>query len=118
MRSLEKNKRKIFYALVSDTKEMVKDSDGNNTGELRQAVSEPIECWINHSPEKGTSENMPFGDLKDYDKVMSTTDMSLPITETSLLWIDETDIAKPHDYKILRIAKSLNQVLYAVKKVR
>jgi len=55
--------------------------------------------------------------------VISTTD-TLPLTETSVLWIDTLPVlnedgstATPNDYKVTKVAPDLNQHQYAIKKV-
>lgn len=116
MRALERNKQTIYYALY-EGKEPVLDGYGNETGEYEILYSSPTALRINVSAAKGASSTRPFGDTENYDKVLMTDDLSVPITETSILWIDSLDTRKPHDYIVKKVAKSLNSVSIAVSKV-
>ena len=116
LRTLERNKQVIYYALYED-KEPVLDEYGNETGEYEILYSSPTALRINVSAARGESSTRPFGNTENYDKVLMTDDLSIPITETSILWIDSLDTEKPHDYIVKKIAKSLNSVSIAVSKV-
>ena len=116
LRTLERNKQVIYYALYED-KEPVLDENGNETGEYEILYSSPTALRINVSAARGESSTRPFGNTENYDKVLMTDDLSIPITETSILWIDSLDTEKPHDYIVKKIAKSLNSVSIAVSKV-
>ncbi len=116
MKCMERNKRKVYYALY-ESEQPILDDEGYDTGEFTTGYSKPVELRINVSPASGESATRLFGDVLDYDRTLVTSDMSLPITETSILWIDETDINKPHDYVVKRIARGLDSILIAVKKV-
>ena len=116
MRELERNKRKIYYALF-DKNEPILDDDGNDTGEARPTYFAPVELRINVSPALGESATRQFGDVVDYDRTLVICDMSLPIDEKTVFWIDETDTEKPYDYAVKKVAKSLNSLQIAVKKV-
>jgi hypothetical protein len=74
------------------------------------------------SPNKGEAGEMPFGVDLDYTRGMVTTDMTCPIKETSLLFIDkdyETDTAgiPLNDYIVKQVAPDINQIAFAIKKV-
>lgn len=117
MRTLERNKQTIYYALY-EGKEPLTDEYGNPTGEYEVLYSEPVLLKINVSAARGEYETRLFGDMENYDKVLVTDDLSLPITEASILWIDSLDTTKPHDYIVKKVAKSLNTISYAVTKVK
>lgn len=116
MKCMERNKRTIYYALYENEQPLY-DEDGYETGEYTSGYSNPVELKINVSPASGENATRLFGDVLDYDRTLVTSDMDLPITETSVLWIDETDTTKPHDYIVKRVAKGLDSILIAVKKV-
>lgn len=120
MRALNKNKRLIYYAMYLRD-EMIKETDewGNviETGEMKAVYGEPTALRINVSAAQGESSTREFGELADYDRVLVTTKADLPIEEKTILWIDQADTTKPHDYVVTRKADSLNSVTYAVKKV-
>lgn len=116
MRSLERNKQEVYYATYSGKQEIT-DDDGNLTGEYGLVYNDPVLLRINVSAARGESATRLFGELEDYDKVLISTDTELPITKTTVFWIDNTDTEKPHDYVVRKVAKGLNSIQIAVRKV-
>lgn len=124
MRTLKRNRRRFFYSLYRG-EFLLYDDYGYETGELDQVYSVPVECWANISAAKGEVSTEQFGINESYDKVI-VMDKDLGIEESSALWIDsvtKSDDAysissKPQDYIVVKIAKSLNFVSLAVKKVK
>lgn len=116
MRELERNKRTVYYALF-DKNEPILDENGDDTGEERPTYFAPVELHINVSPALGESATRQFGEVLDYDRTLVSCDMSLPIDEQTVFWIDETDTTKPFDYSVKKVAGSLNSLLIAVKRV-
>ena len=116
MRSLERNKREIYYALYIGNEE-IKDDNGYSTGEYKKTYGTPVKLRINVSAARGTAYTREFGDLQNYDKTMVTTE-NLPIDENTILWVDDLDTTHPHDYEVIQVAKSLNQTQYAINKVK
>ena len=123
MVSLAQNRQKIWYAEFAGYTDAV-DDQGYKTGEKIKSYTDPKPFLIYVAPSRGDTVNMPFGLSRDYTNVMSTNDLSCPITEESVLWIGispystEYPIANvPHNYTVERVAKGLNSILYAVKRV-
>lgn len=117
MRTLERNKRTIHYAqLIGSTP--IKDEYGNETGEYANEYSPPVPYRIHVSAARGEYTNAQFGGIAHYDRVLVTGDMECPIVETSVLWIDKQDTSKPYDYVVTGIARSLNSIAIAVRKVQ
>lgn len=124
MRSMERNKQTIYYALYQG-KTPILDDDGNETGDSKISYSNPVKFKIRVSPNKGDSSEEVFGKSLDYDRVMYTAEHSFPIDEYSILWINEKPEIKEdgstdtsHDYTVTRLAKDLNEWLFAIKKVK
>lgn len=122
MKCLERNKVKFYYCLYQGYTDIL-DSDGNPTLEKKITYSTPVEMYANISPARGEAEMTTFGTLLDYDKTIITDDMSCPIDENSILFIDKepsTDAKGNYvyDYIVKRVAKSLNSISYAVQKVK
>ena len=137
MRSLKKNKQKLWYSTYADQiTEYYRDSDGNiiydeiDSEQIprikceRAGYNNPVSFYANISAGKGTSQEEVFGVSLDYTKTISTTDMSLPLDEKSLVWFETEPIYNADgtvneasaDYSVVGIAKSLNNVVYALKK--
>ena len=123
MRTLHRNKIRIFYANYRD-KVPLKDEYGNLTGEYGIAYENPVEIRANVSAARGEATTRQFGDDEGYDRVIVLDDPKFPIAVTSILWIDTLpEIAEdgstntPHDYIVKQVATSLNSVSIAVSKV-
>lgn len=118
MRTLEINKTKCWYSQNLGKEAVVKD--GYKTGEWRISYSAPAELMANISPVTGTANVDASGVVADYDKVL-VLDKDPGITETTVFFIDkEPEESPPYhfDYRVRRIARSLNFVSIALKKVR
>lgn len=127
MRSLRRNQQQLYYCLLDKTQEQHKyDEYGNDTGEIIPKYGEAQELWANISAARGASQVEAFGDVDNYDKVICTTWMDCPIDENTVLFIDKQpetvtvgDVSLPkYDYVVKRVAKSMNNIMIAVAKVR
>lgn len=122
MKIMERNKRPLWY-LLYDRKAPVVDAEGNETGEEIIVYKPAVALRANVSPASGSSQVEQFGNLAGYDKVIVTDDMSCPIDENTVLFVDkapeyrEADGKPLYDYIVKRVAKSLNTIAYAVTKV-
>ena len=122
MKIMERNKRPLWY-LLYDRKTPAVDVEGNETGEEIIVYKPAVAIRANVSPASGSSQVEQFGNLAGYDKVIVTDDMSCPIDENTVLFVDkepeyrEADGKPLYDYIVKRVAKSLNTIAYAVTKV-
>lgn len=143
MRCLKRNERTIWYALYDHAEEII-DEAGYPTGEYIPVYGSPVEMKANVSPATGSTQTEQFGSLEDYDKVIVTCDTDCPIDENTVLFIDrapayseagthtvirretvlgddeieENVVETPlYDYTVRRVAKSLNSVSIAARKV-
>ena len=123
MRCMNRNKVRFFYALY-EGREFITDEYGNVTGEYEVKYSNPTEFRANISPAMGETLTRQFGDSVSYDKIIVMDIDAPPIDEYSVLWIDKlpqlnedgtTDT--PYDYIVQRVAKGLNSISIAVRKV-
>lgn len=115
MRSLNRNKRKIYYAnRIGETKQI--DEYGNETGETTPIYGTVKELWCNVSPALGEEAVQAFGNLSGYSRTISVSDVKCPIDENSIVWFgaERTD---RHNYIVIRKADSKNGILYALKEV-
>lgn len=122
MKIMERNKQTFWY-LLYDHKAPATDGEGNETGEEIIVYKSAVALRANVSPASGSSQVEQFGNLAGYDKVIVTDDMSCPIDENTVLFVDkepeyrEADGKPLYDYIVKRVAKSLNTIAYAVTKV-
>lgn len=136
MRSLKKDQQSLYFATYAGQQTIYKrdengeivcaDEEKTIPIELGgQAVyNEPVLFSANISAGKGSAQEDVFGKDLDYTRTISTTDLSLPINELSLVWIEskptylEDGTVDPNsaDYKVAaRPARSLNQLMIALK---
>ena len=114
MRSLKRNQKRIWYANLIKS-EMAIDEYDNYTGENIPDYSErkPLDIYV--SANTGDISSQMFGNLTDYDRIMSISDINCPIDENTILWID-TD-KESHNFVVKKKSKSINEVVYAIKQV-
>lgn len=121
MRTLARNLRP-FYILPYKGEEILKDRDGNSTGEKAIIYDKPIKAYGNISTATGSIGFEVFGRSEDYDRLIVCDDPNLPITETSVLFIDAPVSYKnsvpQYNYVVRRIARSLNSITVAVRKTK
>ena len=86
MRSVQRNKQPIWYALRLSSTEVI-DEYGNATGEFVEQYSVPMKLNINVGVPKGQIALERFGLNDNYTRVLATTDMNCPLQEDSILWI-------------------------------
>lgn len=120
MKIMNRNKRPFWYLLYQGT-ELGKDANGYETGEKNVKYADPVKMEAIISPAAGYAQIQQFGQFISYDKVIITDDMTCPIDENTVLFIDKKPEYKDgrplYDYVVKQIAKSLNLVSIAVSKV-
>lgn len=117
MRTLNRNKQTIYYALYKGNTELM-DSYGDPTGESVPAYGDPVKLRCNVSASRGTAEAELFGIDLNYSKTLCVEGTSCPIKEDSILWIGRTpDNDTKHNYVVVAVAVSLNNIVYAVREV-
>lgn len=119
MRNLKRNQRTIYYALPSSWQKIY-DSNGDFTGERNFSYTVPESLQINYSASTGETMTDVFGIINEYQRVMSTTDVSCPITEEARLWIGVTpnEQGSNFNYIVRRRADSVNSLLFLIDEVR
>ena len=115
MRSLNRNKRTIYYALrTGETTNL--DEYGNETGESTPSYGDPVAFRCNVSAASGEDAVQAFGNFTGYSRTMCVADTSCQINEDSIVWFD-TAPPEPHNYIVVRRADSKNGILYALQEV-
>lgn len=115
MRTLRRNRRKVYYSKRVADPNPILDEWGNETGEYEYAWSDPAELWLNMSADRGSVESRIFGEQEDYDRQIVAE--STPLREGDRLWVRQQDVTKPHDYVVSKYAEGLNSVTLAIKRV-
>lgn len=109
MRCLRRNKIPIYYATYQG-KTALQDSAGNYTGDYSETYSTPAVLNVNVSIAIGEASVDEFGTNDEYTKVIVLDDPNFPMTENTVFWIDRTPTQGNYDYRVKRIAKSLNSL--------
>ena len=88
VRALGRNKRTVYYCQPEEVISPA-DENGNRTGEKITVYGNAQMLDANVSAARGTSDLELFGTSDMYDKVLVTTDISCPITENTVLFVDK-----------------------------
>lgn len=110
------NEQEFHYATYG-ARTMTVDANGYYTGESSITYSAPVSAWGNISAARGEASVEQFGQDVAYDKIIVSCDTDLPITDTTIIWIDNNPQTQPHDYIVKKVAKSLNVISIAIRKV-
>ena len=111
MRSLNKNKRILTYALPTGT-EAIKDEWGNDTLEIARKYSDFTEYRANISSAVGEEAVKAFGSMTSYSRTICVAENDCPIAvEGCLIQFDSKT------YEVVKVADSLNGFLIAVREV-
>lgn len=117
MQSLDANKQLFWYAEFLYESDAV-DANGKKTGGKTKVYATPKAFLANVSAARGTADAEQFGINDDYERTIVTDDLDLPISEDTALWIGSDPRVNPkHNYKLVRVARSINSTTYAIKKV-
>lgn len=115
MRSLNRNRRGIYYALrVGEVANV--DEYGNETGESTPTYGDPVEMRCNVSAATGEEAVQAFGSFTGYNRTMCVSDTNCPIDEEAVVWFGVAP-TEPYNYIVVRKADSKNGVLYALQEV-
>lgn len=116
MRTLNRNKRSIYYALRTGEVDESVDEYGNETGEPVPVYGDAVELKCNVSATTGADVVQAFGNFTNYSRTMCVADPSCPIDENSIVWFGR-EITEPYNYIVVRKADSKNGILYALREV-
>lgn len=121
MMTLAQNKQKFFYSLYKGMED-AEDSNGFLTGGKTKTYYSPVEMWANISAARGDASVEQFGVNENYSRTIVTDQMDCPINTDSKLWIgvpatDSNNNVLPYNYRVVRVAKSLNSITYAITEV-
>lgn len=115
MRTLNRNKRKIYYALrIGEAIDY--DEYGNETSETTPVYDTSVELKCNVSATTGADAVQAFGSFTNYVRTMCVSDPNCPIDENTIVWFG-VEPNEPHNYIVTRKADSKNGILYALQEV-
>lgn len=146
MRTLDKNKTQMWYALHRESEDIYKlDEHGNKivvyvdestipptvyyekAGHTQEGYSEPVKFYGHIAFNKsGEAETTEFGiSLAEYEATVTVSKDLLPIDETSLIWThtpltdgDGYAVESDADFKVLKVVPSLNVTKYLLAKTQ
>lgn len=139
MRSLKKNQQSLHYATYSEEIKVYKRDENGNIEYVEidgekipielgtvAGYNEPVIFYANIAMSGGEAEAREYGmNISDYEAVIVTAQMDLPLTETSIIWWDSEpqynsdgtvngDLA---DYGVISMRRSKNSMKYLLKKL-
>lgn len=116
MRTVQRNKRTIYYALYEGVTEVV-DSDGNYTGEQEVSYGEVQTARMNVSGGRGQAEIELFGVDNPFTRTAVTDDLETPFDTDTIFWFDADPLVDPHNYRCTGISRTINQVVIALAEI-
>ena len=116
MRSLERNKRTIHYAIYLGD-EPILDEHGFETGESRPTYGDIKELRCNVSSASGEDAVEAFGNFTRYTRAVCVSDNNCPLAEDSVVWFG-IPTSEPYNYIVTLKADSKNGIMYALQEVK
>lgn len=116
MRTLQRNKRPVAYAFYEGVTEII-NSDGEHTGEYEVSYSTPIKTVMNVSGGRGAADVAMFGFDSAYARSIVTDDLDTPFNTETVFWIETDPDTEPHDYRVVGVSRTINQVVIALAEV-
>lgn len=103
----------MYYANPTGTQRVV-DSNGFLTPDIETIYSDTTEIKANYSASVGQDTIQIFGNATNYSRVIAMTEC--PFVENTKVWIGIEPTEKAN-YKVVKIADSLNHYLIALQEV-
>ena len=136
MRVLNRNKQDLYYSNPTGW-DYATDQNGFKTGEKDITYSEPVKVRMsmaissgaNNLGSQGMANVEPFGISTGYTHRAVTEDLACPMSEESKVWYgitptrtvtrdgEEVEEDVPHNFVVVRKAKSLTHLTYYLKEV-
>lgn len=110
MHTLRRNRKPFTYELYLGKADAL-DKNGYKTGEKKPVYDSPVTMYARISAARGSTTEEIFGVTTDYTRTIITDNMQCPIDENTRITI-EGDV-----YCVVKVAKSLNHIMVAVKEV-
>ena len=118
MRTLQRNRREIWYALYTGVVDAV-DDDGYKTGEQEASYTEPVKALMNVSGGRGVAEAQFFGINNPFTRVAVTDDMTTAFDTDTVFWFGKTPREDKDDYNYIctGVVTTVNGRAIALKEV-
>lgn len=145
MRILERNKQDLWYANPTGTATYKTDGNGLKTGEKEITYTTPVKVRMsmaissgaNNLGSQGMATVEPYGLVTGYTHRAVTEDINCPVNELSHIWFgilpthtetvtrtvngqtvtEDVEVANPHNFVVVRVARSINHLIYYLKEV-
>lgn len=116
MRTTHRDKRTVYYASYEGVTEIV-NSNGEHTGEYEVHYTTPVKARMNVSGGRGAADVAMFGFDSAYARSIVTDDLDTPFNEEMVFWIENNPQTEPHDYRVVGVSRTINQVVIALAEV-
>ena len=118
MRTLQRNRQDIWYALYQGETDVV-DDDGNKTGEHTASYSEPVKTQMNVSGGRGTAAAQFFGMDNPFTRSATTEDLTTPFSDTTVFWFckEPGENVDDYNYTCTGVATTINGRVIALREV-
>jgi len=116
LRTLKRNKRPVSYASYNGVQELT-DEYGNYTGEYAVNYTTPVKTLMNVSGGRGQADIALFGFTSDYSRTVVTEDLETDFNKEMVFWIERNPDTEPFDYRVVGVARTINQVVLALVEV-
>ena len=116
MRTSNRDKRPVAYASYVGQTEMV-DENGDYTGDSDVQYSTPIKTLMNVSGGRGQADIALFGLTQNFSRTAVTQDLDTNWNTEMVMWVERDPDTEPFDYRITRVARTINQVVLALEEV-
>lgn len=115
MRTVQRNKRPVAYAFYNGATEVLED--GEHTGEYTVHYTEPVKALMNVSGGRGSADIAMFGLNSSYARTAVTEDLKTDFNTETVFWIENDPATEPFDYRVVGVARTINQVVIALAEV-
>lgn len=116
MRTIKRNKRPVAYARYAGVQELT-DTWGNYTGEYAVSYTEPVKTLMNVSGGRGQADIALFGLTDTFSRTATTEDLETEFDNETVFWIETNPDSDPFDYRVVAVARTINQVVLALAEV-
>ena len=116
MRISNRNKRPVAYAFYAGMTDLI-DDEGNYTGETEITYTTPVKTLMNVSGGRGQADIALFGLVSNFSRTAVTEDLETQFNTETVFWIDADPDRELHDYRVVAVARTINQVVLALEEV-